>query len=240
MTSSGQFHPSLLRPPIIHVLRAAGFTATRPSVLDTLTDLTSRYLTILSAHTARHARLRSESGADPLFDGTDAVTVTDVRMAMQDAGALFPQMSEMEEQIQGEEDMRGMEAFLAWTTGDVNKEIRRIAGLVPEEAGTIDLTNPNPAAKAEDVALEAPKEDFLGQLKRKHAKTEEGMESRYQGTLLGKDMGEREIKIEGWDLETLHGWAEMMRQKYHPQVEVPEVMEVGSGYSSPLSSVGTI
>jgi len=168
------------------------------------------------------------------------VTITDVRMAMQDAGALSPQISEMEEQIQGEEDMRGMEAFIAWCTGDAAKEIRRIAGLLPEEPTVaIDLTNPIAAAKAEDVALEAPKEDFLAQLKKKHAKTEEGVESRYQGTVLGKDMGEREIKIEGWEVDSLQGWAEMMRRKYHPQVE-PEVVDVVSGGSSPLSSVGTV
>lgn len=161
---------------------------------------------------------------------------------MQDAGALFPQISEMEEQLQGEEDMRGVNAFLAWCTGDVNKEIRRIAGLAPEEStgAAIDLTNHNAASKTEDVVLEASKEDFLAQLQNKHAKTKEGIESRYQGTLLGKDTGEREIKIEGWDLDTLHDWADMMRRKYHPQVEQSEMMEVASGYSSPLSSVGTI
>lgn len=242
MVSPNQLHPSLLRTPILHILRAAGFTTTRPSVLDTLTDLASRYLTLIASQTARHALLRAENGSDPLLDGSDAVTVTDVRMAMQDAGALFPQMSEMEEQMQGEEDMRGVEAFVTWCTSRNNKEIRRIAGLAPDEPtrGAIDLTNPNAAAKVEDVALEVPKEDFLAQLKKKHAKTEEGVESRYQGTVLGKDMGEREIKIEGWDVDSLHGWAEMLRRKYHPQAEELEVMELGSGTSSPLSSVGTI
>lgn len=242
MTSPNQLHPSLLRPPIIHILRAAGFTTTRPSVLDTLTDLASRYLTVLATHTVRHALQRSEHGSNPMLDGMDAVTITDVRMAMQDAGVLFPQMSEMEEQIQGEEDMRGIEAFLTWCTGDANQEARRIAGLAPEDvgAGAIDLSNSNAAAKAQDVALEAPRQDFLAQLQNKHAKTKEGIESRYQGTLLGKDMGEREIKIEGWDLDTLQGWADMMRRKYHPQVEESQGLEVGSDYSSPLSSVGSI
>ncbi len=55
----------------------------------------------------------------------------------------------MEEQCESEEDMRGMDAFVRWLTGEENREIRRIAGLVPSEG--------------EIVALEAsePREDFF-------------------------------------------------------------------------------
>ena len=117
-------HTSLLRPPILHILRAAGFQATRPAVLDTLVDLTSRYLTILASSTASHA-LSNHNTLDP--------TITDVRLALQDCGALYPQRSAMEEQALGEEDLRGVERFIEWMTGDANKEIRRVAGLASEE-----------------------------------------------------------------------------------------------------------
>lgn len=138
--SSHALHSSLLRPPILHILRAAGFHAIRPAVLDTLVDLASRYLTLIAQKTAAHALT---SHHEPI------ATIIDARLALQDVGALRPQMNTMEEQCESEEDMRGMDAFLRWLTGEENREIRRIAGLVPSEG--------------EIVALEAsePREDFF-------------------------------------------------------------------------------
>lgn len=45
----------------------------------------------------------------------------------------------MEEQCRGEEDLRGVEAFLKWMIGDVNKEIRRIAGLAATGGDVVDV-----------------------------------------------------------------------------------------------------
>ena len=138
--STQALYSSLLRPPILHVLRAAGFHAIRPAVLDTLVDLTSRYLILLAEKTAMHA-----------FSNHNELVpeIMDVRMALQDVGAFGSQMSIMEEQSKGEEDMRGVYAFLKWIEGEGNREIRRIAGLA--------------ASEGEVVGLEAPegKEDFL-------------------------------------------------------------------------------
>src|SRR4051794_36003097 len=55
--SADELYFQLLRPSIIHILRAAGFHSTRPSVLDTLCDLFIRYLTLLASSTATHAAL---------------------------------------------------------------------------------------------------------------------------------------------------------------------------------------
>lgn len=55
-------------------------------------------------------------------------TVTDVRLALQEMGALS-QKGEMEEQYDIDDDVRGVEAFIAWFKSDANKEISRIAGL---------------------------------------------------------------------------------------------------------------
>ena len=130
--SAHDLHYALLRPPILHILRAAGFHATCTGVLDTLVDLAARYFALLASKTAIHA-LSNNNELMP--------TVMDVRMALQDAGALWPQRSVMEEQAQDEEDMRGVEGFIGWIKGEGNQEIRRIAGLVPtpeevEEVGT--------------------------------------------------------------------------------------------------------
>ena len=139
MMSSNALHDSLLRPPILHILRAAGFNATRPAALDTLVDLASRYIVLLASQTASHA----------FSNHNDVVpTVIDVRMALQDVGALRPQLGIMEEQSRNEEDTRGMDAFLKWMTGDESREIRRIAGMVGSEGDV-------------DVEVGGEREDFL-------------------------------------------------------------------------------
>ena len=151
------FH-ALLRPSILQILRATGFHSTRPAVLDTLTDLAARYLTQLAAATAQHA---AANNAHPAFayDGTvgdagDACAgVTDVRMALQDVGAVVPgevvevvegevwrverevrrkrkrgeiEEEEEEEVCWGQEDVRGMEDFIAWFSSARMKELQAL------------------------------------------------------------------------------------------------------------------
>ena len=69
-------------------------------------------------------------------------------MALEDVGALRPQIGAMEEQSIGEEDTRGINAFLKWMMGPENKEIRRIAELSGVEGEV-------------DIEAGAEKEDFL-------------------------------------------------------------------------------
>lgn len=126
--SSRDLHIALLRPPVLQILRAAGFTATRPAVLDTVVDLASRYLTLLASKTA----LIAQSNHNDLTP-----TIVDTRMALQDVGAFWPQISTMEEQVREEEDMRGIEGFLEWMKGEANREIRRVAGLLPSDGEVI-------------------------------------------------------------------------------------------------------
>ena len=129
MMSPNALQDSLLRPSILHILRAAGFHATRPAALDTLVDLASRYIVLLASQTADHA----------FTNHNDVIpTVVDFRMALQDVGALRPQIGVMEEQSRGEEDTRGMDAFLKWMTGDESREIRRIAGMAVSD-GEVDI-----------------------------------------------------------------------------------------------------
>jgi transcription initiation factor TFIID subunit 3 len=54
-------------------------------------------------------------------------TIVDVRMALQRVGALLPEKLPSEQAYLGEEDMRGVDAFIAWAMGPVNREIKRIA-----------------------------------------------------------------------------------------------------------------
>lgn len=147
--SSQSLHISLLRPPILHILRAAGFHATRPAVLDTLVDIASRYLILIASKTSTYA-LSNHNELSP--------TIMDVRMALQDVGALWPQISIMEEQARGEEDMRGIEGFIEWMKGEENQEIRRIAGLAPTPGEVVEIE----AEKREDFLTgSSPKSENL-------------------------------------------------------------------------------
>ncbi|KAI4236833.1 MAG: hypothetical protein L6R40_006022 [Gallowayella cf. fulva] len=228
--STNVLYTSLLRPPVLHILRAAGFHATRPAVLDTLVDLTARYLSLLTSNAAAHAQ---ENHNDLIL------TVTDVRMALQDVGALWPQKSAMEEYLTGEEDLRGVEAFVKWARGEENREMRRVAGLIETEA-------PLP-----DVDVPANKEDFLtgngpislssidradplaAALKKKHNKT--GESSRFQGTVLGTPAEEKPIRIEGGPFESLQDWAANV-QESSPKEDGPPSRQLSSALSSSRSS----
>ncbi|KAL9100798.1 MAG: hypothetical protein Q9163_003864, partial [Psora crenata] len=130
-------HLSLLRPPILQILRATGFTSTKPSVLDTLTDLTSRYLILLATRTTLHAESASAETAAAAADLHSSVTVTltSLRLALQDVGLLHPTRSEAEQHFTGQEDVRGLNGFVEWCTGPVNAEIRRVAGMGGGDGG---------------------------------------------------------------------------------------------------------
>ncbi|KAL8909361.1 MAG: hypothetical protein Q9171_005081 [Xanthocarpia ochracea] len=189
--SSNAIYTSLLRPPVLHILRAAGFHATKPAVLDTLVDLTARYLILLASNSATHAQ---ENHNDLVL------TVTDVRMALQDVGALWPQKSAMEENVMGEEDMRGVDKFVKWMMGEENREIRRVAGLIENE-------DPIPG-----IEVPAGRDDFLTALKKKHNKT--GESSRFQGTVMGTAAEEKPIRIEGGPVESLQDWGASLRATF--------------------------
>ncbi|KAJ5766056.1 uncharacterized protein N7511_003672 [Penicillium nucicola] len=187
--SGPNLHNALLRPPIVQILRAQGFHSTRPSVLESLQDLTGRYIMILASSAADHAANAHPQDPVPALE--------DIYQALQDAGAIRPQLREWEEEWQGEEDMRGLDSFLGWITGPAHREIRRVAGFVPSEGDMVDRD-----------AME--KEDYLTSLKKKHSKT--GEESRYAGTVLGKSAEEHPIVIEG-GLPSIQEWGAQIRAR---------------------------
>lgn len=146
--SAKSLHEALLRPAIIQILRAAGYQATKPSVIDTLTDMASRYIQLLALRTAEHASVNHN----------DIVpTITDVRMALNDCGQLTPSQTASEEtwkelmrqplhqipernllrqkeaQRRDDEDTQEIKDFVAWFHGSVHHEMKRIAGLLQED-----------------------------------------------------------------------------------------------------------
>ncbi|KAK4988079.1 hypothetical protein LTR66_005950 [Elasticomyces elasticus] len=214
MSTSHPLQASLLRLPVLHILRAAGFHSTRPSVLDTLVNITERYLLLLATTTAHYA-LTNHNGVTP--------TTTDVRMALTDCGVLGPVLQASEEEWKeilrrnltcygdggqeaalkelrrrGEEDTEDVREFVRWIVGEQNREIRRVAGMLGDEG-----VGPG----GERIA----KEDYLTILKKKHSKT--GEESRYQGTILGKFTDDRRVRIEGGPAESIQEWTNGLRER---------------------------
>lgn len=130
-TTTSIFH-ALLRPSILQILRATGYHSTRPAVLDSITDLAARYLSLLCQTTAAHSVHNRGDAAD--FD------VSDVRAALQDVGALLPERTSVEQAARGEEDVRGVEEFVKWFAGQRMREMMEI-GSGDGESDATDYLN---------------------------------------------------------------------------------------------------
>ncbi|KAF2132585.1 hypothetical protein P153DRAFT_283657 [Dothidotthia symphoricarpi CBS 119687] len=206
---------NLLRPAVLHILRATGFHYGKPSAVDTVVDLTARYLSLLAERTAYNA-----------FSNHNDLTpdVTDVRMAMQDCGLLVPTMTAGEElwkeilrkpledynaetgaradeeKRRDAEDTADVNEFIAWVEGEQNKDIRRIAG-------TYKPVAINPTEQLDQLEME----DYLNTLMKKHSKT--GVESRFQGTVLGVPAEPKTIKIEGGGPDSIEEWCRKTREQ---------------------------
>lgn len=217
MNSPQVVHHALLRPCVLHILRAAGYHSTRPSVLDTLTDIAGRYILTLAEATAEHSMLNH---------GALEVAIEDVRMAMQDCGAILPEKI-MEDQIyDDEEDVRGVTAFVEWAMGAGNKEIRRIALEGADDSKEDYLTGLLMNHGQEFVLI-------MTALKKRHDKT--GEETRYQGTAIGKAVEvPRAIVVEGSDITSVEEWANKLR-KHQKSASVSTT--ASSRQSSDLSSL---
>ncbi|KAK4190492.1 hypothetical protein QBC35DRAFT_513191 [Podospora australis] len=236
------FH-SLLRPAVLQILRATGYHAAKPAVLDTVTDLAARYLTFLCHLTAVYATNNSNvpeedvlryvdfsAAAQPTAISTDALfppvpppSIVDVRLAMQHVGAFLPEKTQPEQDYLGMEDTRGVDDFIAWAAGSLNREIQRIALDGNDEA-----------------------RDYLDALKKKHSKNDD--DTKYLGTLLGKPHEHGgEVVVEGGEYTSIASWEEAMHalaaQKTPEPLQQPHMNGDGGGddsrpASSGLSSLG--
>ncbi|QUC18297.1 uncharacterized protein UV8b_02538 [Ustilaginoidea virens] len=173
-TQTAVFH-ALLRPAILQILRATGYHSAKPSVVDSVTDIAARYLSVLCESTASHAIHNHGDAGD--------YTITDVRMALHDAGAFQPEKVATEEAWLGEEDVGGVEEFIEWFSGQRMRELMDI-GIGDGES---DAT------------------DYLNALKKKHSKT--GEDTKYSGTVVGKPLDSVvEIQVEGGPVTSISEW----------------------------------
>ncbi|KAG8627943.1 hypothetical protein KVT40_003816 [Elsinoe batatas] len=229
MTTPHDLHAAVLRVPILHILRAAGFHSTKPTVLETLVNLTERYILLLASSTAENA-LANHNSLIP--------DVTDVRMALTEAGVLLPVTSAAEEEWteklrkpledydnvvfggmrrdkeiarRDEHDVADVKEFKDWVMGDKYKEIRRIAGMLPD-ASTSVAGQGRVAGEGGGV-----QEDFLTSLKRKNKAIVD--EERWTGTVLGTDSEDRDLVIEGGIAGSINDWAKKVRERTEKEKE---------------------
>jgi transcription initiation factor TFIID subunit 3 len=228
-------HRALLRPAIVHILRAAGFHSTKPTVLDTVTNLAERYLTLLAQTTAAHA---NSSHNDPV------PTITDVRMALAECGALTPlagaaeedwrermrrPMREIEASENGgltraqaekkrreEEDLKDVRDFMRWFESSQHTDMRRIAGLIHDASAAA------PTIGVGGGVVQA--EDYLQVLKSKQGKST--VDIRYQGTTLGAPGEDRTVVIEGGPVGSLRDWKPPQTYAKPNVIDLPAAKEV--------------
>ena len=228
MSQSHDLHRALLRPAILHTLRAAGFHSTKPSVLDTLVNLAERHLVLLASTTAQYA---ISSHNDPV------PTVSDVRMALSDCGVLIPlegaaeeawkermriplaemadvpkagkQRAMVEKRKRDDEDTEDVREFTRWYDSSQYREIKRVAGLEKDlnVPGAVPLIGVGGSVVKED--------DFFTALKKKHSKS--GDDSRFQGTVLGRPADEKDVVIEGGPVQRLRDWRPRLEKNTQAQ-----------------------
>lgn len=238
--SSRTIHASLLRPAVIHILRAAGFHATRPSVLDALTDICARYMLLIATRTQTFAYDRTLSSVRDIQNDSDALgadlehqiepTIADLRNGLTSA-AFFSHGLSASEEAWAEVMRKPLSAYPAGArekerrrrdledTEDVREFIDWVTGPAAKEirrvAGLLhDENQPAPASTAllpHASEQDSHKDDYLSALKKKQSKS--GDSARYHGTILGRGTEDvKHIKIEGGP-SSLSEWKASLKRK---------------------------
>ncbi|KAB8356619.1 hypothetical protein FH972_024197 [Carpinus fangiana] len=237
--SSHALHAQLLRPSVIHILRAAGFHSCKPSVIDALTDLAARYMFLLASNTARQVYDRTCTypdhpssivaapdgfGIRPMPSIDDEIpTITDIRLGMA-ASSCFTSTMTPSEEAWAEELRRPLSSFHPLArpkerarrdeedTRDVREFIDWVAGPVNGEIRRIAgmlVTDTDVAIAGDEPVV---KDDYLAALKKKHSKTGDG--ARYAGTVLGRaaEHDAQALRIEGGPI-SLTDWRSELKQR---------------------------
>lgn len=242
--AASELHAALLRPAIIQIVKAMGYNLAKPSALDSIADLAARYLLLLASETAQAARDTH---------GYDQPTIQDIRMALYKVGALRPQLDLAEEAARGTEiihgrefpfeDLRGVDSFVTWAQGPICKEIRRVAGLdggesdnIADLAAGMDENEDYVTGKFyESVLTCSLLIETIVAIKKKHSKTAE--DSKFEGTMLGKDADLQPVSIAGGSIETLSQWnAARLNGGYLTRSTSPPGSAISSALSTPVDN----
>lgn len=123
--TNAQFHFALARITTTQVLRSTGIDKARPSVIDSLTDLLVRYITLLG----QRSRQSAESA------GRHKCDLEDLRQACENIGAI-PTTTRA-----GVREEDGVVQFITWCMSEEVANIRRIAGEGEDDMGESATAN---------------------------------------------------------------------------------------------------
>ncbi|KAK8088927.1 hypothetical protein PG997_003888 [Apiospora hydei] len=201
---STQYFHALLRPAILQILRAQGYYACSPAVLDNVTELAGRHLTELADHTARFMETNSEATLQP--------TLSDARMAMEQCGVFAPTRLHTAQVWTDEEDTSGVEDFISWAQGPKNAKIRKVAQAISEPTGLEDAD-----------AAEEPANNYLAvaNIARPHSSQKK------------HNKNDQESKYTRGPVASVKDWEQMMREAARrPREATPDSRPPSSGLSS--------
>ncbi|KAI0022940.1 hypothetical protein F4780DRAFT_730746 [Xylariomycetidae sp. FL0641] len=207
--TASELHLALLRPAILQILRAQGYYAASPSTIDCVTELAAQFMTAIAHSTAQNA-----ANSATIHTYPSSPTVRDVRLALEECGALWPvPVAEAGAKDAVRDDTRGVDDFIAWATGRKNQRIRKVAG-VHARASAVGGQAVGAGGEEEGALVEEeerPPTDYLDALKRKHNKTDQ--DSKYAGTILGRAIDHGEVMVEGGPDSSLADWARKLHER---------------------------
>ena len=117
--SQSKFHFALARITTLQILKATGIDKAKPSVVDSLTDILVRYMTLLG----------SASQAVAGSAGRHASEMEDLREALESVGAL-----DTTSRLETREEA-GIVKFISWCMSDEAANIKRVAGGAENDLG---------------------------------------------------------------------------------------------------------
>lgn len=116
---NAQFHFSLARITTTQLLRSAGVDRAKPSVIDSLTDLLIRHISLLAESSKTAAELA----------GRHKCELEDLREACEALGAISTTHCE------GVREEEGVLKFISWCMSDDATQMRTVAGEGRDELG---------------------------------------------------------------------------------------------------------
>ena len=107
MTTNHDFYFALLRISILQLLKAQGFDRARPSLVDVMTDLYAKFLSLLASEVSSIAQARC--------DQDDTVALQDITLALENLGVVKPtNILDVYDENSELSSSRGMEKFKDW------------------------------------------------------------------------------------------------------------------------------
>lgn len=122
MTTNNDFYFALLRISILQLLKAQGFDRARPSLVDVMTDLYAKFLSLLASEVSSIAQARC--------DQDDTIALQDITLALENLGIVKPtNVLDVYDENAELSSSRGMEKFKDWCIYSTQLTDARITAL---------------------------------------------------------------------------------------------------------------